>query len=149
MRRAGGAAHGQDLRPHERYVARYGEETFTVGDSCNPSELRALQRATRSVVTMASPPCKAHSSARMRGEASEPPLIGVTRDALVATSRCWAIENVTGARPELSGQATLLRGAYFGLHVDRPRLWETSFELHVDEVVRLGVLRLRQGCCLG
>jgi hypothetical protein len=149
VRRSGGAAHGQDLRPQERYVARYGEEAFTMGDSCSPTELRALQRATRSVMTLASPPCKAHSTARMRGEASEPPLIGVTRDALVATTRCWAIENVTGARAELSGQTTLLRGAYFGLHVDRPRLWETSFELHVDEALRVGGLRLRRGCCLG
>jgi hypothetical protein len=149
VRRAGGAAHGQDAVVQPRYTARYGEESFSCGDSCNPTGLRGLQKAARTMVTLASPPCKQHSSARMRGEASEPALIGATRDALQATARCWAIENVTGASAEMAPHTTLLRGSMFGLHVDRPRLWEASFDLHVDEALLEGGRKLRQGCCLG
>ena len=148
VRRAGGAAHGQDLRPQPDYVRRYGAETFSQGDSCSPHELRRLCGRTRSVVTLASPPCKDYSSSRMRGKASEPPLIRQTRDALTEVGGLHVIENVPGAARELRS-ATLLRGAYFGLKVDRPRLFESNFELHVDRALKEGGDALRKGMCLG
>jgi hypothetical protein len=58
------------------------------------------------------------------------------------------IENVTGASRELRG-TTLLRGAYFGLQVDRPRLFESNFEIHVDRALKEGGDELRKGMCLG
>ena len=37
-----------------------------------------------------------------------------------------------------------LRGAWFGLRVDRPRLFEASFGIHVDEYLREPGERLRE-----
>ena len=148
IRRAGGAAHGQDLREQLKYVRRFGQECFSRGDSRNPKGLRALRRSVKSFVTFASPPCKAHSTAQMRGKPSEPPMIAETRSALQEMGGLYAIENVTGAGSELRG-ATLLRGAYFGLGVDRPRLFESNFEIHVDEALKGGGDALRRRTCLG
>ena len=148
VRRAGGAAHGQDLRHKERYCARFGRETFTQGDSCSPHELRRLKKRSGAFFTVASPPCKAHSSSLMRGEASEPALIKPTRSALGEIGGLTAIENVVGAGDELRDPA-LLRGAYFGLHVDRPRKFECNFDFHIDRALREGGDRLRRGTCLG
>ena len=68
VRRAGGAAHGQDLRDMPRYEQHFGEGTFSKGDSMNPQAVRALQRQLRPVLIQSSPPCKPYSSAQMRGE---------------------------------------------------------------------------------
>ena len=148
VRRAGGAAHGQDVRDQPKYRRRFGAETFSMGDSRSPHEMRRLRRRVRSFVTLASPPCKAHSSARMRGEASEPPMIAQTRQALLELGGLYSIENVVGARGELR-DAPLLRGAFFGLHVDRPRLFENNFGLHVDRALSEGGNELRKHTCLG
>ena len=148
IRRAGGASHGQDLRAKPAYVARFGAEAFSLGDSKSPSGMAALKRKSGAFFIMPSPPCKEHSTARMRGKASDPPLIRQTRAALRAVGGLYAMENVTGARTEMP-VATTLRGSMFGLHVDRPRLFESNFHVHVDRVLKEGGEALRPGMCLG
>ena len=148
VHRAGGAAHGQDRRAMPRYEARFGKGHLSSGDSRNPQELRRLKRASGAFVTLASPPCKAHSAALMRGAPSEPKMIRETRAALREVGGLYAIENVVGAASELEG-SRLLRGAYFGLNVDRPRLFECNFDLHVDRALKVGGDALRGGMCLG
>ena len=148
VRRAGGAAHGQDVREQPRYVQRFGRECFSQGDSRSPKAMKVMARRIGAFVTLASPPCKAYSTARMRGEPSEPAMIRETRAALLELGKLHVIENVTGAGSELEG-ATLLRGEYFGLHVDRPRLFESNFEIHVDAALKAGGDELRRGACLG
>lgn len=43
----------------------------------------------------------------------------------------------------------MLYGAFFGLGVDRPRFFETSFDLVIDEYIRAPGLALRRDTCLG
>ena len=59
------------------------------------------------------------------------------------------LENVLGAKSEMSSNACMLRGSYFGLHVDRPRLFEANFDLHVDACLKKPGEVLRAGTCLG
>ena len=68
-----------------------------------------------------------------------------------STGRLYVIdlENVKGAASDLLDSAQLLYGAVFGLGVDRPRFFETSFELVVDEYIRGSGLELRRDTCLG
>ena len=42
------------------------------------------------------------------------------------------VRNYTDLRKKLHGTPCTLRGAYFGLHVDRPRSFEANFDLRVD-----------------
>ena len=149
VRRANGASHGQDLRDQPRYSARFGSENFSKGDSTSPSELRDLKRRSKAFVLMLSPPCKASSSALMRGNPSEPKLISQARSAALEVGGKYVIENVVGAKAELSADSCLLRGAYFGEHVDRPRFFENNFGLRVDEALKVGGDSLRRGTCLG
>ena len=149
VRRAGGAAHGQDARDQPRYRSRFGADSFTQGDSADASSVRDLRRRSRAFVTLASPPCQEYSTSRMRGKASEEALIEQTRDALQEAGGLHAIENVMGAKTDLRAHACLLRGSFFGLHVDRPRLFEANFDLRIDEALRVPGLRLRQQTCLG
>ena len=86
---------------------------------------------------------------RATDAASQPPLIDATRDMLEALFLYWWMENVLGARRHMSAQSTELFGALFGLRVDRARLFETSFDVHVDEWLRQPAERLRARCCLG
>ena len=149
IRRARGACHGQDLRPQERYEARFGEGSFSQGDSTDPTVLRALKRRTGAFFSFHSPPCKLYSSSRFRGEATEPGLIDETRDCLEEVGEMHAMENVVGAKRALSRGACLLRGGFFGLHVDRPRLFETNFPVHVDGALRNPGNLLRSRSCTG
>ena len=149
IRRANGAAHGQDLHTQPRYVARYGSETFTQGDSTSPHEMRAIRQKVRSFFTMASPPCKAYSTSLQRGKPSEDPMIEETRSALEEIGGLYTIENVVGAKPSMSQGSVTLRGSMFGEHVDRPRLFESNWALHVDRALSEGGSELRRGCCLG
>ena len=149
IRRANGVSHGQDIRPQPRYLRRYGEECFTQGDSTDVTSLRDIRRRTGAFLSFHSPPCKAHSSSLMQGEPSEPALIRETRDAVRAAGGKHVIENVVGAKSELGAGACLLRGAYFGEAVDRPRLFEANFHIHVDQALKVPGDRLRQRTCLG
>ena len=148
VRRARGASHGVDLRPQPDYVRRFGAETFTLGDATSGVLAKRLLRKARADVVGASPPCQALSTSRMRGEASEPDLLAEVRALLRALGKPWAMENVLGASAQMP-TAVLLRGAMFGLAVDRPRLFEASFPLHVDRVLLEGARRLRARSCLG
>ena len=149
VKRAGGAAHGQDVHDQPRYRVRFGQDNFTKGDSTDASGVRDLLKRARAFVILSSPPCKAYSTARMRGEASEEPMIAQTRDANRETGKLSVIENVVGAHVDMRAHACILRGSFFGLHVDRPRLFEANFDLHVDRVLRDRGLTLRKGTCLG
>ena len=149
VRRGGGVAHGIDSEVQTEFVRRFGAESFTKGDGVSWSVVAKVLKRARAVGGMASPPCKFYSTARVRGEAKAPPLIDQTRDMLNALFEFWVIENVLGARSHLAPHAVELRGAWFGLRVDRPRLFEASFGIHVDEYLREPGERLRARCCLG
>ena len=149
IRQGGGSSHGQDLHLQPAYVARFGGSTFTQGDSTGATGVADLRKRSRAFVTMASPPCKPYSGARMRGAPKEEPMISQTRDVLRQAGGLYAIENVVGAKADLRAGACQLRGSMFGLHVDRPRLFETNFELRVDEALAAPGRLLRCGCCMG
>ena len=123
VRRAGGVSHGIDSVVQAEFVRRFGAESFTQGDGVDWAVVARVLKRSRAVGGLASPPCKFYSTARVRGEARAPPLIEQTRDMLSALFEFWCIENVLGARSHLSAHAVELRGAYFGLRVDRPRLF--------------------------
>jgi DNA (cytosine-5)-methyltransferase 1 len=79
----------------------------------------------------ASPPCQGYTtmSNRWRGNGGPadqwPKLIAHIREALQPAG-AWVIENVGGARSAMR-HPVCLTGGMFGLGVERPRLFETSF----------------------
>ena len=148
-RRAGGASHGVDLSEMPEYVRRFGGETFTQGDATSWALVRNLQKKFQLLSMMAGPPCKWYSKARVKGAAREPPLIEIVRDQARALFEFWSIENVLGAREHMSNNSTLLTGFFFGLRVSRGRLFETSFEMHLDECMLERARRLEARTCLG
>ena len=76
-------------------------------------------------VIHASPPCQAYTPlCALYPEKEYPDLLAITRRALQATGRLWAIENVMGA-PVHSG--IKLCGTMFNLRVYRHRWFETPF----------------------
>ena len=150
VRRAGGASYGLDAAEQVDFQRRFGSTSFMRGDATSWADMSEAKRRARAFGAGASPPCKFYSTARRRvDEASQPPLIDATRDMLEARFEDWWMENVLGARPHMSRQATELDGALFGLRVARARLFETSFDVHIDEWLRLPAERLRSRCCLG
>lgn len=56
---------------------------------------------------MGSPPCKAHSTSRMRGKPSEEAMIAETRAAYHEVGGLYAIENVVGATAEMTDEPFL------------------------------------------
>ena len=80
----------------------------------------------------ASPPCQAYTRksstwGRARvNEITHPDLVGITREALIATGLPYVIENVVGApiRGEL-----MLCGSMFGLQIQKHRLFEANWGL--------------------
>ena len=144
------------VKPYLRMMPRaseasrwFGKESFRQGDALDRREIRRLRDRDRVIGAMYSPPCKFYSTSRFEENCKAPPLIEQTRDAMEEAGWLYAIENVLGASSELKAGATRLRGQWFGLRVDRPRLFETNFELHVDDALREGGERLRARCCLG
>ena len=144
IRRAGGAAHGQDCVDQPRYRERFGRETFSVGGPDDVSRLRELRSRSKAFVTLA-------AAARPHGGADDGQTIaghqGVV-DACVGSGGLYAVETVGSPSVGASHTCTL-RGAYFGLHVDRPRSFEANFDLRVDEALVSSGLSLRRGTCLG
>ena len=149
VRRAGGASHGIDARHQDDFVRRFGKGCFTLGDATSPLLLKSVVKDVRAFGVSASPPCKARSTARVRGEPQDPDLMRPVRDALQSTGLPYAIECVLGAGPDMAEDSTTLCGAMFGLRVDRPRLFETSFPMHLDGALKDGGATLRAGCCQG
>lgn len=79
----------------------------------------------------ASPPCQAFTAYRRRGGgvgAGYPNLIAPIRRRLVRTGVPFVIENVPGAKHELSNPIQLC-GSSFGLDVQRHRLFESNVSL--------------------
>lgn len=84
----------------------------------------------------ASPPCQAYTSLKVLSANEHPDLVGVTREALIATGKPWIIENVVGA-PLID--PIMLCGTEFGLEADcrdgarrqlrRHRLFESSIPI--------------------
>jgi len=144
IRRAGGAAHGQDCVDQPRYRERFGRETFSVGGPDDVSRLRELRSRSKAFVTLAAA-AKPHGGAE-GGQA----ITGHQEvvDACVGSGGLYAVE--TAGSPSVGASHTCtLRGAYFGLHVDRPRSFEANFDLRVDEALVSSGLNLRRGTCLG
>ena len=52
-------------------------------------------------------------------------------------------------KPYIVWATPMEQPSFFGLHVDRPRLFQANFDLHVDRVLRDRGLALRKGTCLG
>ena len=101
------------------------------------------------VFISASAPCQAYSTTDIHHLSDAPRRIPLMRYHLRTTGRLYALENVKGAAPDLLDSAQLLYGAFFGLRVDRPRFFETSFDLVIDEYIRAPGLALRRDTCLG
>ena len=144
IRRAGGAAHGQDCVDQPRYRERFGRETFSVGGPDDVSRLRELRSRSKAFVTLAAA-AKPHG-----GDEGGQALAGHQEvvDACVGSGGLYAVE--TAGSPSVGASHTCtLRGAYFGLHVDRPRSFEANFDLRVDEALVSSGLNLRRGTCLG
>ena len=133
-RRAGGTGIGVDASAQPDFVRRFGEEAFVQGDATEWSLVEGAKQRSRAFGCMAGPPCQFYSTIRINGEARSPPLIDGTRDLLAATFELWSIENVPGAAKHMRAPVEL-RGSDFGLRVDRPRLFEANFDVHVDECV--------------
>ena len=150
VRRAGGASHGIDDVYQPDHVRRFGEGSFTVGDATSRVLVDRLRKEHRAFGVVGGPPCKPYSTADVEGKSTAPALIEETRDGMRELfDESWALENVKGASKHMSANAVELRGSDFGLRVDRPRLYETGFPLHVDRYLRESGERLRARCCLG
>ena len=147
VRRAGAVSHGIDLHAQPDYVARFGVEHFTQGDARDEGVWRDAEKRCRPFLRASSPPCQAFSTGR-KGEPSQPALIAETRGLLERRGVLWWMENVLGAVHEMNEGSTVLRGSWFGLHVDRGRRFETNFPVHVDAALLEGE-KLRARTCLG
>ena len=152
IRRAGLTACGVDAQPQPDYVRRFGEDSFTLGDALLPDTVFKVAAQVKAIGIGSSPPCKSHSTAPMAEgqEPSAPPLLRQTHAMLTAHGLHYWVENVLGADAgTLDAYECVQRGSMHGLHVDRPRRFWTSFEVHLDEALVLGGRRLQAGTCLG
>lgn len=122
--RAGFEVVGVDIKPQPHYPFR-----FVQGDALNPPF-----RLDDFDAVHASPPCQSYSHSRhLRVRSARkvtPKLIGDMRAMLRACKVPWVMENVEGARPDMSNPVTAC-GTAFGLDVRRHRLFESSLCLLV------------------
>lgn len=121
--RAGFWVRGVDIKPQPRYCGEEFIRADALGylaaliDSGEIEEFDAIH---------ASPPCQAYSTLKNLGKQSHKErfdLVDKTRDLLQRTGKPYVIENVPGA-PLLF--PFILCGRYFGLDVQRHRLFESS-----------------------
>lgn len=129
--RAGFDIVGIDIRPQPHYPF-----TFIQADALNPPvDLAAFD------LIHASPPCQhfTQMSARWRGKGTKadthPDLLTPTLEWLRLIDQPWVVENVPGAR-RVMGTTVTLHGGMFGLRVNRPRLFESSFWMLVPKMPR-------------
>ena len=120
-----------------------------MGDATSRLLLKQCMRETSASFLGMSPPCKENSQARQRGQAQDPDLLKETRAVCQSLGCLYHIENVIGSAKVMAPDVVTLRGAMFGLRVDRPRLFETNFPLHLDRVLVEGGRKLRRRCCMG
>ena len=142
---------GVDRDDQPAYVARFGEHRFLLSDALDRARLKDLISRFHPMGILSSPPCEGSSTATFAGAPShEARLISQTREMLRGTGLPFVIENVEGARAELSAEAVKLYGQMFGLRVNRPRLFECGgdMSLHVDAALLEGSA-LAARCCLG
>jgi DNA (cytosine-5)-methyltransferase 1 len=125
---AGFEVHGIDIedQPEYPYPTR-----FTRG-SALAVDVEYLQTFD---LIWASPPCQKFTAYKRRPGHVLPRLnfIPATRELLKKAGAPYIIENVTGARAELSPDAVTLCGSMFGLDVRRHRLFECSWPIHKSE----------------
>lgn len=111
--RAGFDVVGVDIAPQPDYPFR-----FVQADVLEPPVDLAAFDAIH-----ASPPCQSYSAMSNRWGSDHPELISQVR-ALIPDSVPYVIENVEGARRDMSEPIIRLTGSMFGLPVYRPRLFE-------------------------
>lgn len=112
---------GVDIEPHD-----YPAGEFIQGDALTILDDLAFLDTFDAV--HASPPCQGYttmSAKHPKAQAEWPQLIGPVREKLKAWGGVYVIENVVGARREMHDPVKL-SGGYFGLGVDRPRLFESN-----------------------
>jgi DNA (cytosine-5)-methyltransferase 1 len=128
---------GVDKDPQPRYPFEFHQADAVEYIATNGQDYDAIA---------GSPPCQRYSATQRIQGNDHPDLIAPTRQALDSTGRPWVIENVEGARPELSDPVTLC-AAEFGLHTYRHRLFEPGggFQLaqpdhprHTATTVKMG-----------
>ncbi len=116
--RAGFDVVGVDLNPMPRYPFEFHQGDALDFVREHGHEFDAIH---------ASPPCQAYTPLQaLHKHIERADLVDATREALVATGKPWAIENVTSA-PLHSG--IVLCGTMFDLRVFRHRRFETSILL--------------------
>lgn len=125
--RAGFEVVGVDIAEQPLYPFEFHQGDALEFLSAHGSEFDAIH---------ASPPCQGYTTmTRPDASTAWPKLIQPVRELLLDIGRPYVIENVPGARSEMRDAATL-HGGMFGLGVDRPRLFETSFLLMVPRAPR-------------
>lgn len=123
-RRAGFDVVGVDIEKHD-----YPCGEFVVADAM--AVLNTPELLAEFDVIHASPPCQGYttmSAKHPKAQAEWPKLIPPVREALQAWGGIYVIENVVGAKREMQSPI-MLSGGMFGLHVDRPRLFESNAAL--------------------
>ena len=147
-----GKAVGVDKVAQPESVARFGAERFVFADALDRARLADLVERFRPIRILSSPPCEGSSTATFAyAPSSQERLISATRDMLHSMGLMFVIENVEGARPEMSAYSTELYGQMFGRMVRRGRLFECGggMSLRVDYVLRQGGSALERRSCLG
>jgi hypothetical protein len=83
-RRAGVPSVGVDHEPQPSFTARFGGESFELGDATEVDRLRRLVRRHDPCLIWASPPCQDYSTgSKLKGFSRAPRLIGAVRDVLI------------------------------------------------------------------
>ena len=121
-------------------------------DVFDMEKLSSLVRRYRPFVVWASPPCQGYSGAPNLGVPSKVErLIPLLRDMLNDLGVPFVIENVVGARSEMSSDAISVWGQMFGQHQDRERYLEGGggLKLFHETCLLDGAQALRRGSCLG
>ena len=148
---AGGVALGVDSEQQPSFVARFGVDSFVLGDALDVADLRLLVRRFRPVAVFASPPCEGYSTVDLAASSRAARLIGRVREVLIELGLPFIIENVPGARSHLAADSMRLTGQMFGLRTHRPRLFEGGggWSPVVDRSLSQGGAVLERRCCLG
>lgn len=120
--------------------------TFTQGDVTKLDLKNGPFSAVRAI--HASPPCQAYSY-QTQDKTRHTKLIHVIRDMLEASDLPYVIENVEGAKKDMTDPVRLC-GSSFGLDVRRHRLFETNWDLkappcnHAWQTPRFRSLNIKQ-----
>lgn len=126
---AGFVVVGVDITPQPNFPG--GQFLEMDGLELDPEFIRTFD------LVHVSPPCQGYSTAGNRWPAlGHPRLIAAFRALLQTAGVPYVIENVPGAKRELHNPICLSGGS-FGLQVERPRLFETSFPCAEPKYVKV------------